>query len=314
MGTDLSEELHKVSSLLTASIDLEARLSSAISLPSSYRNQSFSNSLHFPLLQEALSTLSQLRLSSHRLLKGLIEGKITLLSDTLPQTGLSAESHETISDHIVTWHQTVKKSSDFPILIEGYLELSTDLGTALQGLRKDKEAAVELAKARQRDLLEKRKREVDYVGVVKLATEEAVAAGREVMGRLAALEGRCKWLESKLGQAEVDLARIKRISASRRPTEPSRPFNSLFLEFSPLTPKPPRHKHSRSTSIRPAFPPPLATAMEHLDAMNEQVEALATLLCGDRRSQQAESLQTCVVSYRFRTLLSGFERWREVIA
>lgn len=314
MGTDFSEELRTASSLFTATSDLESRISSAISLSSSSQDQSFRNSLHFSLLREALSTLSQLRISSHRLLKGLIEGKIAYLSTLLPQTGLPAQSHETISGHLVTWHKTAKESKELDSLLEGYLELDRDFQTAIQALQTDKEAAVQEAKAKHRELVAKRTKEVDYAGIVKLATEEAVETGREVMGKLAALEGRCKWLECKLTEAETDLARIKRASASRRPTEPARGFSTLFLEFSPLSPKLPRHKYSRSISHRPAFPPPLSTAMEHLDAMNEQVEALATLLCGNRSSQQAESLQTCVVSYRFRTLLGGFERWRQVIA
>ena len=307
MGKDFTKELHKASVLFASATDLESRLSSALSLSSPAWDQS-------SLLQEALATITQLRTSSYQVIQGLIERKITMLSRLVMETDLAVDYQECISAHIVAWHKAVSEKKAIEVLGEGCGELDEDLLRLVQAMKEGKERAEGELRKKQRELIEKRKKEVDYAGIIKLATEDAVAGGGVVLAKLAAMEGRCKLLESKQQEAEINLARIQRLSTSRRPTEPARPFASLFPESSPRTPVIPHHKHSRSISHRPAFLPPLSIAMEHLDAMNEQVEALTILLCGDKQSHQAESLQTCVVSHRFRTLLSGFERWREVIA
>ena len=304
MSPDLREEVHTAAVTVQTAVRLETQLTGALS--------SCDSQLH-SLLTQTIHCVTQLRAVPEKLLRNLTESRVASLVELVIEVGLRPDAQEDISSHVVKWHKAVQTPLGLEALGELYTQLERDWQTVIHTLKQNHEAALAEVSMKQQELIDKKLSEVDYAGVVRLATEDATKTGKAVLSKLAALEGRCRTVEIKLEAAEMAIVRLKRVSVSRKPTDPVRLPVTLFTPgpWSPRTPSR-HHKNSRSISIRPS-PSTLTSAIEHLDAMNAQVEALASLLSLPH-THQADSLQTCLVSYRFRTLLSGFERWRQVIA
>lgn len=261
------------------------------------------------LLVDVLDTFQKLRKVPVQVVAGLCRREAEMLS------ALAIESAEPCITQQEIAKQTVRLSSlekePLHTQFSAYCSVLTSLESHMQSLFSATKETVTALRGEvhryQGELIAKRGRELDYAEVVRIATDEAVSNCKALLVKLGFLESRCNVVEIRLSDAEKDLARCRQVS--RKPTEQRRQTPSFL--WSPRTPATGRHRHTLSIGNETPMGNGLSSAVECLDAMNERVEQLAGLFEDGKKRERVDSLQTCVVSHRFRTLLQGFERWRQ---
>ena len=260
------------------------------------------------LLVDALEGIRRMRKAPVQMVRAMCRREVALVTKLAGVTEASAATQDEIAQHTLRF-SAIHKS---PLLtqFDEYCSLLDCLESdaeklMLRSLDMVKDLTSEL-RAKQSELIAKKKRELDYAEVVRLATDDAVSSCKSLLFKLSHFDARCSALESRLKSAEIDLSR--HLQPSRKATDPRRPPGPAL--WSPKAPAKNRHRHTLSIGNATPLGTGLSAAVDCLDAMNERVEALAILFNGDFRREQIDGLQTCVVSHRFRTLLQVLERWR----